>query len=249
MEDSKAQDKILDLGKNIVKELELDPGVDTLAKWMAHYVAEKIVLAESLNGNKKKQAKAECFETISKLWEHRWSIPHNKPFLQDFESLFETLNKLNPIKDTPFFLSPQFLFEMEEEIKTSETIEIDSEPDDALDENLNPQAYLDSVLRVDKLARSLIADLLNQAVSRIDLSTEREETIRNSIDAIDYPESRIIRITSDYNKYSESQKEDIDETQNRISEMKRKIDELEELTSIVQSLASIYKNELSKIEL
>ena len=31
MEDLKAQKKIIDLGKAIVKELELDPGVDTLA--------------------------------------------------------------------------------------------------------------------------------------------------------------------------------------------------------------------------
>ncbi len=134
MEDSKAQNKILTLGKAIVKELELNPGVDTLAKWMAHYVAEKIALAERLSGNKKKQAEEECFEIISKLWEHRWSIPHNKPFLQDFEPLFETVNKLNPNKDVQFFLPPQFIFEMEEEIKTSETNEIDNESDDAQDE-------------------------------------------------------------------------------------------------------------------
>ncbi len=248
MEDSKAQNKILTLGRAIVKELELDPGVDTLAKWMAHYVAEKIVLAERLSGYKKKEAEEECFEIISKLWEHRWSIPHNKPFLQDFEPLFETVDKLNPNKDVPFFLPPQFIFEMEEEIKISETNEIDNESDDAQNENLNPQTHLDSALRVDKLARSLIANLLKQALSGIKLSEEREDLIRNSIDAIDYPESRIIRITSDYNKSLESQKEEADETQNRIAEVKSKIDELEELTLIVQSLVSRYQKELLEIE-
>lgn len=248
MEDSKAQNKILTLGKAIVKELELDPGVDTLAKWMAHYVAEKITLAERLSGNEKKQAEEECFEIISKLWEHRWSIPHNKPFLQDFEPLFETVDKLNPNKDVPFFLPPQFIFEMEEEIKISETNEINNESDDSQAENLNPQTYLDSALRVDKLAKSLIANLLIQAVSCIKLSAEREDLIRNSIEAIDYPESRIIRITSDYSKSVESQKEEADETQNRIAEVKSKIDKLEELTSIVKSLVSRYKKELLEIE-
>lgn len=248
MEDSKAQNKILTLGKAIVKELELDPGVDTLAKWMAHYVAEKISLAEKLSGDKKKQAKEECFEIISKLWEHRWSIPHNKPFLQDFEPLFETLNKLNPNKDVPFFLPPQFILETEKEIKTSETNEIDIESDEAKDENLNPQTYLNSALKVDKLAKSLIISLLKQGVSCIKISAEREELIRNSIEAIDYPESRIIRITSDYSKSLESQKEEANETQNRITEVKSKIDELEELTTIIKSLASRYRKELLELE-
>jgi len=246
MEDSKQQDRILTLGKAIVKELELDPGVDTLSKWMAHYVAEKIVLAEKLSGSKKKQAEKECFEIISKLWEHRWSIPHDKPFLKDFEPLFETINKLNPNKDVPFFLPPQLIFGMEE-FKPSDTNGIDIESDDGQDGNLNPQSYLASTLKVDKLARSLISSLLKQAVSEIKLSAEREDLILNSIEAIDYPESRIIKITSDYGKSLESQ-EETDETQNRIEGVKSKIDELKELTSIIQSLTSSYQKELLEIE-
>lgn len=248
MEDSKAQNKILTLGKAIVKELELDPGVDTLAKWMAHYVAEMIVSAENLSGYKKTKAEKLCFDIILKLWERRWSIPHNKPFLQDFESLFETVDKLNPDKDVPFFLPQQLIFELEEEIKRSETNENDNESDVAQDENLNPQTHLDSALRVDKLARSLIANLLKQAVSGIKLSAEREDLIRNSIEAIDYPESRIIRISSDYSKSLESQKEEANEIQNRISELNSKLNELEELNSFVKSLASRYKEELSELE-
>lgn len=248
MEDSKAQNKISTLGKAIVKELELDPGVDTLAKWMAHYVAEKIALAEKLSGDKKKQAEEDCFEIISKLWEHRWSIPYKKPFLQDFEPLFETVYKLNPNKDVPFFFPPQFILETEEKIKTSETKEFDIESEEAKDKNLNPQTYLNSALKVDKLARSLITSLLKQAVSGIWLSAEREDLIRNSIEAIDYPESRIIRITSDYSKNLESQTDETDETQNRITEVKSKIDELEELTTFVQSLANRYRKELLELE-
>lgn len=248
MENSKVQDKMLALGKAIVKELELDSRVDTLTKWMAHYLAEKIVIAESLDIDKKAEVEKLCFETILKLWEHRWIIPHNKPFLQDFESLFKTLDKLNPNKEVTFFLPPQLIFEMEEEIKLSATKEIHNESDGAQEENVNSQSLFDSAIRVDKLARYLIADLLNQAVANIKLSAEREDLIRNSIEAIDYPEIQIIRITSDSSIYQKIQKNESEETQNRISEVRSKIDKLDELTSIVQSYASRYREEILEIE-
>jgi hypothetical protein len=103
MEDLKVQQKIIELGKKIVKELELDPGVDTLSKWMSHYLAEKIELAKTLKGVKKKNADKECVEIILKLWDRRWSIPNKKPFFSDFEPLMKTLEKLNPDRETPFF--------------------------------------------------------------------------------------------------------------------------------------------------
>ena len=42
MEQSEQQKAILELGKLFVKELDLEKSVDTLSRWMAHYVAEKI---------------------------------------------------------------------------------------------------------------------------------------------------------------------------------------------------------------
>ena len=36
MEHLETQQKIIELGKTIVMELKLDPGVDTLSKWMSH---------------------------------------------------------------------------------------------------------------------------------------------------------------------------------------------------------------------
>lgn len=242
MEDSKAQNKILELGKAIVKELELDPGVDTLSKWMAHYVSEKMVLAESLKGDLKTEAEKECFELISKLWEHRWSIPRNKPFLQDFEPLFETVSKLDLDRNDPFFLMPKLIADIKLLPDTPKTA------NDSLDNNLNPQTYLDSVLKVDKIARLLIVDLLNRGVSKIKLEAEREETIRKSIEAIKYPEGNIIRIVSDYDQYLESQSEgeDINEEE-RISELKDRVSELEELMGFIESSISRYKQEILKI--
>jgi len=228
MEDLKAQKKVIDLGKAIVVELELDPGVDTLSKWMAHYLAEKIELTEKLTGKEKNNAEKECFETILKLWEHRWSAPPVKRFLEEFEPLLETLEKLNPNKETPFFYPAQIQFDLAEENGDTDSSEVKS--------------HLDTALRVDKLARSLIFDLLNQAVSRLELNGERGEYIRNAIDFIDYSDTRIIRFTSDYNKFMESQEDDGgDEKKERIEEIQKRIKDLEEFTSLKDSLLERYK--------
>ena len=40
MVSSEIQERAISLGKALVQELELEPGVDTLSRWMAHYVAE-----------------------------------------------------------------------------------------------------------------------------------------------------------------------------------------------------------------
>jgi hypothetical protein len=231
MEDLKAQKKIIALGKVIVKELELDPGVDTLAKWMAHYIAEKIKTAERLKGEEKTYAENECYEAILKLWEHRWSIPTNKPFLNDFKLLFETLEKLNPENDRPFFYSPK--------------IEIEIEKDKSGKDGEKVEGYFQAALRVDKLARSLISHLLKQAVSEIEFSKEREKLIRNFIYLVDYPDMRIIRITSNHNKSRENQDED--EKEERIKEIQKRIKSLEEFNSMKDYLLENLKKELAAI--
>lgn len=63
---------ILALGKKIVEELDLADSVDTLGRWMAHYVAELIQQAEQTTDQEQRTATQKvCFETILKLWDHR----------------------------------------------------------------------------------------------------------------------------------------------------------------------------------
>lgn len=80
MEDLKAQQKIIELGKTIVKELKLDPGVDTISKWMAHYLAELInEIENSKYVEEKKELEKECCGLIIQLWDKRERIPIEKP--------------------------------------------------------------------------------------------------------------------------------------------------------------------------
>jgi len=50
MESSGMQKRIINLGKALVEELGLDTGVDTLARWMAHYIAEQMEIAKNAKG-------------------------------------------------------------------------------------------------------------------------------------------------------------------------------------------------------
>ncbi|MEQ8474510.1 MAG: hypothetical protein RIC35_25150 [Marinoscillum sp.] len=231
MEGLEASQKILDLGKSIVKELELDPGVDTLSKWMAHYVAEKIELTEKLTGSKKTKAEKECCEIILKLWESRYAVPRLKSYLDDFKPFFETLEKLHSNKETPFFYPSEIRLDIQEESNDAEKARVKNS--------------LDHVLLIDKIARSIISELLSQVVSQINLSEEKLEYLKNSIDSIDYHDRRIITFTSDYKKYLESQEDD--ESNERIDELKIKLSQLEEFDSIKKALEDKLNTEIKEL--
>ena len=57
-------DSILALGKKIVDELDADQPVDTLSRWMAHYIAEKIGDAETATDEARDRKMSECSDTI-----------------------------------------------------------------------------------------------------------------------------------------------------------------------------------------
>jgi hypothetical protein len=71
-------DRILALGRKIVEELGLEPSVDTLGRWMVHYIADLIVKAENATCEEKSLAEKNCFEAIMVLWKHRAELPNGK---------------------------------------------------------------------------------------------------------------------------------------------------------------------------
>jgi len=81
MEQSKhSEEEILKLGKKLIKELELVYSVNTLARWMAHYLAELITNIENTEPREEKQKlKKECCDIIIEIWGKRERIPIEKP--------------------------------------------------------------------------------------------------------------------------------------------------------------------------
>lgn len=84
------------MGQRILEELQLHQEMDTLAHWMAHYLAEKMEQAESASvGEAKESAKRECVELILRLWECRHSWPLSAP-LKDVADRLDELLKPKP---------------------------------------------------------------------------------------------------------------------------------------------------------
>ena len=94
-------EEVLALGRKLVDELGKRPRVDTLAGWMAHYVAELIDGAANAPPEERGAAGRECFEAILKLWDHRAALPDGRRPFEKLEPVMRALESLDPNADTP----------------------------------------------------------------------------------------------------------------------------------------------------
>ncbi len=111
-------DAVIKLGEKLVEELNSDR-VDTLGRWMAHYIAERITEAENAPASDKRQLMAACAEEILKLWAHRQQFPGGFGPFNDFEPVLRTLQSLD--------LNPQFPRYFNRLIANEETEEEEAE--------------------------------------------------------------------------------------------------------------------------
>lgn len=88
-------DPVLQLGKKIVDELGLDQSVDTLSRWMAHYIAELIHSAETADTEDRSEKLSRCASAILDLWEHRSELPNGKRPFEDVEPILRALQSLD----------------------------------------------------------------------------------------------------------------------------------------------------------
>lgn len=88
-------DAILKLGKRIVDELGLDQTVDTLGRWMAHYIADLILKAEAAQGDDRLEKLSCCANAILDLWNHRNVLPNGKRPFENFDPILRALESLD----------------------------------------------------------------------------------------------------------------------------------------------------------
>lgn len=85
------------LGRQIVGELGLEPGVDTLGKWMSHHIAELIADAErEADPEDKRKKESQAAEAISKLWQHRSHYENRINPLHNLKLILQVLHTLDP---------------------------------------------------------------------------------------------------------------------------------------------------------
>jgi hypothetical protein len=140
---------MLALGDKLVAELELSADVDTLARWMAHYLAELLVTVRSNDPALRDKANAEVSKTILELWKHREHLPEKSYPFRDFKPVCQVLHSLD--LDTSF---PRF-FTYNDDSSTKEKLDSSSD------------SYLNAIRAIDKSARLLIQFV-------IQLATEKE---------------------------------------------------------------------------
>lgn len=144
MEFSPTKQQVINLGKLIVSELDLDSDNDITAKWVAHYIAEQI---ESIEKTEAKAGDKEaCFRSILKLWEHRYCLPEKMRPFERFEPVFSGLSRLDEESQTPFVrvLRP-----------------FKDKKEDDIDEQA--KSWIDLALEVDQGTRVVVNELLSIA--------------------------------------------------------------------------------------
>lgn len=145
-------DSVLALGKKLVDELGLDQSVDTLGRWMAHYIAEIMEAAESATGKARDRKMSECSDAILKLWAHRSELPNGRRPFEEFEQIFRALKSLDLDDPTPrHFRQARLAAEQDDE-------------DDSTKQWLNIASGLDDTARV--LIRYCLAIAAQETVDK-----------------------------------------------------------------------------------
>ena len=133
MDERILSDSVLALGKKIVDELDADQPVDTLSRWMAHYIAEKIEDAETATDGARDRKMSECKDAILKLWAHRSELPNGKSPFEDFEPIFRVIKSFDMDDTTSRYFSQVRLVadENDEGAQTKQWLKTASGLDDA----------------------------------------------------------------------------------------------------------------------
>lgn len=225
MDNSETHAKAIRLGNELVKFLELERGGNTLARWMAHYIAEQMMLAETTVGSEKAVAEANCFNTILKLWKHRSSMPVGMRPFEEFDAIFRVLERLDPQGSGGFY----------RELWESQVV---PEPDSI-------ESIASMIMAVDKAARVLI----EQAVSLAACSAcdEADEAMLGDGDLGDDDMGIVlIRELTRFTDRRELTPEMIRERE--IERIRRRIETLDWFEEAAKGLRKLLTSEITRLE-
>lgn len=131
--------EVLDLGRSIIAELDLDDRNDTLGRWLAHDIAARIAAAEAPGASEaERQA---CADAILKLWAHRRDWPDGTRPFEKLEPVLQVMDRLDPAGAGSSYFRPP--------AKTQ----------------TDGEAWLEAAQQIDRTARILIALCLKRAVA------------------------------------------------------------------------------------
>lgn len=133
---------MLELGKLLAAELEQ---TDTLGRWIAHYLAERMISLEQKTGSERGIAEAEVADLVLRLWSLRRQLPGGRLPLAEVDEVEAAIERLAPGR-RPWAYFGAFAADTEpspEETETSTTLK--------------------AALLVDRLAGDLVHGLIGRA--------------------------------------------------------------------------------------
>ncbi|MEE9904211.1 MAG: hypothetical protein K4305_02095 [Chlorobium sp.] len=218
-------DSILALGHKLVDELGLETSVDTLGRWMAHYIADLIVKVENATGEEKRLAEKNCFEAIMALWKHRAELPNGKRPFENLETVIRAIESLDPDNETPrYFRSAR-------------------RPNDEDTEQSEADSWLAMVDGLDYSAKVLIGYCLSEAArSAIDKSLEWVK-LADAAEAEHGVPKIVIRFVSSNTDFGKDLDPDADIRQR----LEERIERLEGFIKLAETVASELKVQLESL--
>jgi len=225
MENLEQQNKIINLGKLLVKELGLTNSTDTLSRWMAHYLAEKIIQQDSLPcGEERDEIEKTCFNTILMLWKHRWLLPTGSRPFESFEPILKVLGRINPENGDPFF------YRYKDELLSNEESDLNLAEVNQCSE---------MILHIDKVAKIWINYIIERMVSTAK-NEKIEAFIENAIDEI---------IDDDINIIDSLLNEENTKIDNyRLKTLIKRTEELKKFSLLNEFLLNEYTKEIESIK-
>lgn len=209
---------VVALGKKLVAELELGDSVDTLGRWMAHFLAELIQEAEVATGDDRLAKQAQLRDSILALWAHRFELPCGTRPFGEFEPILRALESLDPESETSRYFSPS------------------RAPSSESSESEETRQWIELARDLDYASKILIDHcLISAAGSALDKSQEWVK-LSNEAGIDDSFEFRVIRMIS--NQRSLMKETDLDAHQRSVL-----LDRYEKLEGFV-SLASILADDI-----
>ncbi len=165
MEKLERSDALLALGKRLVNSLRSDE--DLLSDWMAHLIAERMLVVKTSTGAERQAAEEACAQEIMLLWEHRYNAPDGVNPLANLAPLARTIASLEPGEHRFRYAERVFSLARDREKKA-------------------PTDWLEFALHADRAARDVIRFALSKAAEEVtddeDFHTALNEAIGAQLD-------------------------------------------------------------------
>lgn len=86
---------VLDLGVHLIHELGLERSTDTLGRWMAHDLAERMEMSKNAaTPSERIIVRDQCVELILKLWDRRRVLPGSVDPLESYKDVLSVVKEL-----------------------------------------------------------------------------------------------------------------------------------------------------------